>query len=239
MDALKHYSSVGIDDLRCYKNLLKDKSSGASLALEFLAVVAIFVVVFMVIDYQRGAGRATIRVFSACAAAVAAFFASCVLGRSSFFDRALCTLIPASLEKPLLDPILDASLAEVMLPFVFMVLFLIFNLIAALPHMLISGMLGYTYKRNNGFTRAFGALVGVVHGVLISVMILLPCFGLIKPYAEIAKNPAEGQQPYVDFYEKYLEETVESPLYRYSMRFGGNRLLRELEEGDLADRFLK
>ena len=105
--------------------------------------------------------------------------------------------------------------------------------------MLICGILGFSYSNNNKFTRAFGALIGVLHGVLVSVMILLPCFGLVKPYVDIVKNPADDQKSSVSFYERYLEDTAESPLYRYSMRFGGNRILRELEEGDLVDRFLK
>ena len=239
MAALTHYLSVGIDALRFYKNLLGQGSYGAYLSLACIGFVALFVIVFMVIDYQRGTSRATVRVFSACASVAAAFLASCVIGRASFFDRAVRTLIPAALEKASLAPILDASLREVALPFIFMILFLFFNLIAGLPHMLICGILGFSYSNNNKFTRAFGALIGVLHGVLVSVMILLPCFGLVKPYVEIVKNPADDQKTSVSFYERYLEETAESPLYRYSMRFGGNRILRELEEGDLVDRFLK
>lgn len=239
MDALKHYASVGIDALRFYKNLLGEKTNGAYLALACIGFVALFVIIFMVADYQRGASRATMRVFSACAAVLAAFFVACAIGRSPFFDRAVRTLIPAALEKASLGPVLDATLREAVLPFLFMGLFLVFNLIFGLPHMLICGILGFSYKNNNKFTRAFGALIGVVHGVLVSVMILLPCFGLVKPYVDIVKNPAPEEKNYVAFYDIYLEETAESPLYRYSMRFGGNRLLRELEEGDLIDRFLK
>ena len=239
MTALTHYLSVGIDALRFYKNLLGQGSYGAYLSLACIGFVALFVIIFMVIDYQRGTSRATVRVFSACASVAAAFLASCVIGRASFFDRAVRTLIPAALEKASLAPILDASLREVALPFIFMILFLFFNLIAGLPHMLICGILGFSYSNNNKFTRAFGALIGVLHGVLVSVMILLPCFGLVKPYVDIVKNPAPEEKNYVSFYDIYLEETAESPLYRYSMRFGGNRLLRELEEGDLVDRFLK
>ena len=239
MTALTHYLSVGIDALRFYKNLLGQGSYGAYLSLACIGFVALFVIIFMVIDYQRGTSRATVRVFSACASVAAAFLASCVIGRASFFDRAVRTLIPAALEKVSLAPILDASLREVALPFIFMILFLFFNLIAGLPHMLICGILGFSYSNNNKFTRAFGALIGVLHGVLVSVMILLPCFGLVKPYVDIVKNPADDQKTSVSFYERYLEETAESPLYRYSMRFGGNRLLRELEEGNLADTILK
>jgi hypothetical protein len=236
---LKHYASVGIDALRFYKNLLGEKTNGAYLALACIGFVALFVIIFMVADYQRGASRATMRVFSACAAVLAAFFVACVIGRSPFFDRAVRTLIPAALEKASLGPVLDATLREAVLPFLFMGLFLVFNLIFGLPHMLICGILGFSYKNNNKFTRAFGALIGALHGVLVSVMILLPCFGLVKPYVDIVKNPAPEEKNYVAFYDIYLEETAESPLYRYSMRFGGNRLLRELEEGDLIDRFLK
>ena len=239
MAALKHYMSVGIDALRFYKNLLGQGSYGAYLSLACIGFVALFVIIFMVIDYQRGASRATVRVLSACAAVLAAFFVACVIGKNPFFDRAVRTLIPAALEKASLGPVLDASLREAVLPFIFMILFLIFNAIAGLPHMLICGILGFSYRNNNKFTRAFGALIGALHGVLISVMILLPCFGLVKPYVEIVKNPAPEEKNYVSFYDIYLEETAESPLYRYSMRFGGNRLLRELEEGNLADTILK
>ena len=239
MAALKHYMSVGIDALRFYKNLLGQGSYGAYLSLACIGFVALFVIIFMVIDFQRGASRATVRALSACASVVVAFLGSCGIGRASFFDRAVRTLIPAALEKASLAPILDASLREVALPFVFMLLFLFVNLLAGLPHMLICGILGFSYSNNNKFTRAFGVIVGVAHGLLVSIMILLPCFGLVKPYVDIVKNPAADQKTSVSFYERYLEETAESPLYRYSMRFGGNRILRELEEGNLADTILK
>ena len=84
-------------------------------------------------------------------------------------------------------------------------------------------------------TRLIGMCVGALHGLFISVVLLLPCFGLVKPYVDIAKDPAPEQKGIVSFYDHYLEKTAESPLYRYAMRFGGEKTLRELEEGNLAD----
>ena len=233
MDRLTHYIDVVKDALRFYKNLIVERSVGGYVALGALALVVLVVVVFMIIGYQRGGSRETMRLLFAGASLVAAFFATCLIGRVGFFDRSITSIIP--LQKATLAPLLDASFAVILLPAVFVFVFLIFNLLLGIPYQLICGILGYTYKRNNGFTRFIGTFVGMLHGLLISVLLLLPIFALVRPYAAIMKNPTPEQKAPVSFYEHYLEETAESPLYRYTMRFGGDKLLRELEEGNLAD----
>ena len=233
MDRLMHYIDVVKDALRFYKNLIVERSVGGYVALGALALVVLVVAIFMVIGYQRGESRETMRFLFTGVALVAAFFATCLIGRAGFFDRSISSIIP--LQKATLAPLLDASFSVLLLPVVFVFVFLIFNLLLGIPHQLICGILGYTYRRNNGFTRFIGTFIGMLHGLLISVLLLLPIFALVRPYANIAKNPTEDQKAPVSFYEHYLEETAESPLYRYTMRFGGDKLLNEIAEGNLAD----
>jgi len=232
-----HYIDVVVNALRFYKNLIVERSVGGYVALGALALVALVVLIFMIIGYQRGGSRETMRLLFAGVALVAAFFATCLIGRAGFFDRSFSSIIP--LQKATLAPLLNAPFSVVLLPVVFVVLFVIFNLLLGIPHQLICGILGYTYRRNTALTHWIGAFIGMLHGLLISILLLLPFFALVRPYANIMKNPTPEQKAPVSFYEHYLEETAESPLYRYTMRFGGNRLLRELEEGNLADTILK
>ncbi len=237
MDRLIHYKDVVMNALRFYKNLIAERSVGAYVALGALAFVALFVLVLVVMDYQRGGSRAMMRLLFSGVALVAAFFATCLIGRASFFDRSFSSIIP--LQKATLAPLLEAPFSVVLLPVVFVLLFLVFNWIIGLPYQLICGILGFSYRRNNAFTRCVGAFVGVLHGLFISVVLLLPFFALVRPYVTIMKNPTPEQKSPVSFYNHYLEEIAESPLYRYTMRFGGEKTLQEIEEGNLADLITK
>lgn len=233
MDILQRCVNVAKNALQFYKNLWVERSAGAYVALGCAAVVALFVFFFILIDYRRGGSRAMVRLLFSGLALVIAFLGTCIVGRAGIFDKSIGSIPFLKLEA--FEPLLNAYFSAIVLPFVFCVAFLICNWLMGIPHGLICGILGFTYRRNNTISRLAGALIGVFHGVFISIVLLLPCFALIKPYADVAKKPSPDQAAAVSFYENYLEDTAESPLYRYTMRFGGNKLLREIEEGNLAD----
>lgn len=233
MDKFNHFTDIVKNAFRFYQDLIAEKSVGAYIALGALALVALVVLIFMIIGYQRGGSRETMRLLFAGVALVAAFFATCLIGRAGFFDRSFSSIIP--LQKATLAPLLNAPFSVVLLPVVFVVLFVIFNLLLGIPHQLICGILGYTYRRNTALTHWIGAFIGILHGLFIGVIILLPIFAFVRPYAEVAKNPASEGSASVQIYEEYLEDLAESPLYRYTMRFGGEKTLQEIAEGNLGD----
>lgn len=211
--------------VKYYTDLFATGSVGAYIAIGAVLVVALFAFLQALIDFGRGTSRSLMRLITVAGAAVLAFFATPIVGRAFFADQTVASVLPFRLEQ--LDPIMNASLSEVLLPIVFVALFLAFSSVLVIVHKLLCGILGFSYKRNNVLTRLFGMVVGVLHGALTAVIVLFPLFVCMGLYADAAAAP-DAKASVVAFYEDYIEPTVESPLYEYPMQYGGNYVQDEL-----------
>ena len=212
-----------------YKHLFDVGTAGAYIALGALGIVALFVIFQALICFGRGTSRSIMRLITIGAAAVCAFFGACILGRAILPEKTLSSIIP--FEVGVLQPILDASLSQVLVPLFFLALFFLFSWILLLPHKLLCGILGFSHKRNNIVTRLGGIVVGIVHGAVTAMVVLLPIFSLMGHYA----NAEHMNSVATTFYEDYVEDTVESPLYEYPMQYGGDYILDEFAKANKSN----
>ncbi len=83
-----------------------------------------------------------------------------------------------NLEMATLEYILAIPLTLIIAPLVFVVLFIVISAIMLIVHAIVSGVLGFKKKKNNGVTRLCGMALGAVQGLLVSAMVLLPFVGL-------------------------------------------------------------
>ncbi len=217
--------------VKYYTDLFATGTVGAYIAIGALFVVALFAFLQALIDFGRGTSRSIMRLITVAGAAVLAYFATPIVGRAFIADQTLASVLPFGIEQ--LGPILNASLAEVLLPIVFVALFLAFSAVLVIVHKLLCGILGFSYKRNNALTRLFGMVVGVLHGAFTAVIVLFPLFVCMNLYADAAAAP-DADASVVAFYEDYIEATVESPLYEYPMQYGGEFVQDEFSRATIG-----
>ncbi len=209
-----------------YMNLLSAGTRGAYIALAVLALALLFVLLQAVLAYGRGTSRSVARLLTVAGAAAVAFLGTRMIGRGFFPDKTVSEVIKVSSTK--LGPILNAPASEVLLPFVFVLLFLLVSVLVVIPYKLFCGIFGFSYERNNVLTRWFAILVGAVHALLTCFILLLPFFGCIRFYEKAAIENPTGVA--ASIYDRYFEDTAESPLYEYSMEYVGNRVLDEFSK---------
>lgn len=217
--------------VKYYTDLFAKGSIGAYIAIGALGLVALFAFLQALIDFGRGTSRSIMRLITVAGAAVLAFFATKIVGRAFIADQTVASVLPVGIEQ--LGPILKASLAEVLLPIVFVVLFLVFSAVLVIVHKLLCGILGFSYKRNNALTRLFGMVVGALHGALTAVIVLFPLFVCMGLYADAAAA-LDAKSSVVAVYEDYIEATVESPLYEYPMQYGGEFVKGEFSHATIG-----
>ena len=212
-----------------YKELFAKGTAGAYIALGALGFVLLVAAIQGYLAYARGTSRSVFRLLFVAASAIAAVFATRLVGNALIPDKTLGSLIPFKAEK--LAPLMEASLSEVLLPIIFLVLFLLISYLTVVPHKLICGILGYTHYRNNIATRVCAVPIGLAHGVVTAVALLFPIFAALNLYSGASAAYKAGESTNASassVYETYLEDTVESPLYEYSMKCGGDLLLGKL-----------
>ncbi len=214
-----------------YSELLTKGTVGAYIALGMLAFSLFIIVVQGLLGFSRGTSRSVMRLITVAISAILAFLGTIVIGRGVLGERTFASSFPVPGEA--LAPIAEAQLAEILLPFVFLVLFLLFSFLMLIPHKLLCGILGFSYKRNNLLTRIFGAVTGVVHGALTALILFFPVFCLMGQYVDAVKEP-DASSAVVSFYETYVEDTAEGAMYKYPMQYGGNLLADEFSKANLS-----
>ena len=209
-----------------YTNLLEKGSIGAYIALGLLGLAALFVLLQWILSYGRGTSRSVFRLLTVGGCALVSLLITPKIGGMVLAEQTVGDLIPIKSEA--LAPILEASAAEVLLPILFVMIFLVCSFLVVIPYKLICGIFGFSYKRNNLATRLFAILVGTGHALLTFLLLLLPVFGCMQLYRNAAiENPDSAA---ASVYEKYMEDAVESPLYRYPMQYVGEHLIEKLSK---------
>lgn len=207
-----------------YMDLLAKGGRGAYVALGLLGLAAVFVALQAVLAYGRGTSRSVTRFLTVAGCAIVSFFVTPVLGGAVLPDKAIGAMLPLKSES--LAPILEASAKEVLLPFVFVFVFLVCSVLVLIPYKLFCGIFGFSYARNNTATRLFAILVGAAHAIFTFLLVVSPIFNCMRYYEKAAEEKPTSAAASV--YERYVEDTVESPLYKYPMEFLGERALDKL-----------
>lgn len=210
-----------------YTGLLSAGSIGGYIALGLLAVALLIMLVSAILAFGRGTSRAMMRLLTVGAAAVLAFFVTRIIGRAFLVNAPVgdyFLLIPEDLMRPLAQE----NFSLVALPVLFVGLFLFFSLVFILVHKLFCGILGFSYARNNIFTRLFAIVIGLLQGAFIAIVIALPIFNVCSIYADAAKE-SDASDAVVSIYEDYMKATGESPVFDLAMNNGGRLLLSAFE----------
>ena len=91
--------------------------------------------------------------------------------------------------------ILAIPVSLFIIPIIFIVIFVIFNLLMLIPCVIFSGIFGFIKKDNNIVTRLLGAAVGLLQGVIVAAVILIPVAGTVDTLG-VAVHTAEERHPF-------------------------------------------
>ena len=112
--------------------------------------------------------------------------------------------------------VLALPIMLVIIPVLFIILFFLLSFVLKLVHVIFCGIFGFSKKRNNAFTRLLGGMIGLVHGALIALVVLMPIAGTLGVVSNTVRNVEEkyADSPNADLicnaYDEYLKETEEN-----------------------------
>lgn len=130
--------------------------------------------------------------------------------------------------------LISIPLALIIMPISFIICFLLVKLIMMIPHALLSGLFGFTHRKNNVLTRLLGCALGVVQGVVIAALIIAPVAGAVGEFSavieEMQTEAPEDQATitFTKFYDENLKPAAEDKIVQAVAKCGGRTLYRQL-----------
>ena len=130
-------------------------------------------------------------------------------------------------------------MALIVLPICFILCFLIVKLIMLIPHAIISGIFGFTRRKNNAFTRLLGFVLGTVQGVLVAALIIAPMAGALTELDEVVTemqvNAEESDSGFTSFYNENIRPAAEDKIIVTISKYGGRTLYNKLATVKIGD----
>lgn len=139
-----------------------------------------------------------------------------------------------NLDGDTLTRLMSIPLALVVMPVCFVICFLLVKLVMLIPHAILSGIFGFTHRKNNVLTRLLGMALGVVHGVIVAALIIAPMAGAIGEFTavieEMQEEAPEDQATirFTAFYEENLKPAAEDTVIKTVAKYGGRDLYSKL-----------
>lgn len=225
----------------------------AVITLIFLAVVLLLGLVGALKGLSRGLSRQVIRTLTIVGSVALSIFIVKTFSDSLFIEffegkttQDLINLINevmAELEAEPIDLSLLANfdidtlrylislpISLVLMPFIFVLFFIVISFLMLIVHAIVSGILGFRKKRNNALTRLLGFVLGAVQGVAVAFILMTPIFGYAQVYTETV-SILEEQMPENEtvvamsaVYDTYVKPTYEHPLIKFAKNAGCDAL---------------
>ena len=114
--------------------------------------------------------------------------------------------------------IIAIPLSLIVLPMVFTLAFILIAAIMKLVHVILCGIFGLSKTRNNAFTKTLGLFLGLVQGVAVAAVLIMPIIG-IGTSATAAINELNEKAPedqstveLTNAYNTYVKDFAENPV---------------------------
>ncbi len=219
------------------------------LTISLLSLIGICLLIGIIKGIGRGVGRQAVRTITIVVATIIALVITKTAGSSifSFFasqnsesiiatiettgyvvrGTALETII-INLDPSIVNYILAIPLTLFILPITFIVIFYILKLLMLILHVLLSGLCGFTKKRNTALTRILGAVLGAITGFAVAIVISAPVTGLLSSASQIAQTikSEDNDEPnaIVEIYDEHIAIYANEPLSKLMSALGGKAL---------------
>ncbi len=228
---------------------------GSIVTLGLLAFVAYCVLFGLIWGLKRGTGKATFRLITIVVALIGSIIATSIIAGSFMstfegvtveeairgfwpdYDTSLdeqTRSILANFDGETAQYVLALPLYLVLVPVVFVVLFYVLKLITLIIFWILSAVFGFLKKKKTGLSRLGGMAIGIVQGLLIAIITLVPVCGIlgianeVKP-ALTAENVSEEIKTNVNTaYSDIIDPIASSPVMAVASNVGGNLIYKVL-----------
>ncbi|GEM_PF-4416932 len=231
------------------QNYLAMGSIGGYVALALYGSVVLFALIGLLKGLSRGILRQTVRTLTVGLSAICSFVlcqkvyptlaqfldgkkVSDVITELQIPADTLASIPEAAmkilngLDAEVLQYILAAPLGLILLPFVFVLSFIVISAAMLIVHGILCAILGFKKERNNGATRFLGMLLGLAQGAAVGALLFLPVLGLTNFLAEPVKTMDEGNTVRT-YYEEYAEPVQDAKLADVLYNNVGGKMLLE------------
>lgn len=225
--------------------------------------VYIFVFLFALIGAlkgrSRGIKRQLVRTITVAIAAIASYCAVSIgygyledflsdktmadvetwILQSGFVPSGADTSWIASLDMATAEVILTLPIALIIMPLLFVACFQILSWIMLIFHAIICSICGFQKKKNTKTTRLWGALVGMVQGIAVAGLFLLPIVGignLARESVTILNEEAPNEEftaTVTEGYDAYVKDVAEDPVVKFYSALGINTLYESIATVEL------
>ena len=218
-----------------------------------LGLLGLLVLIGALKGLRRGISRQLIRTATVIASVVIAilvakYFADNVLAKTCAMTTeeiiasldASGSLSPemtnalAALDSATISYILAIPLGLILSPIIFVILFVAISGLMLIVHAILSGIFGFSKKRNNALTRVLGMVLGALQGALVTIVLLVPVVGLLTSATETVamlnrESPEdESTVAIVEVYTESVKDYAEHPLVTAMSSVGGKLIYNKL-----------
>lgn len=234
-----------------YTALFSRTDQAAYVAIVMAGIAVVLALVGFLKGITRGIGRQGVRTITVVLSVVLAYFGThsmLPVVLDIFEDKSILDILAtvkldgiitalapefadllANMEPITVAEVLITPVAVFVLPLLFIILFILISGFMLLVHACVCGILGYAKKRNNGFTRLLGALLGLAQGAFVAIILLIPICGIANVTEEASVRFEDEEPGVVDVvYETYFSEVTKSPLHKFVTKYGGEFLYKKL-----------
>ncbi len=221
------------------------------LTISLLSLIGVCLLIGIIKGATRGIGRQAVRTITVVLSAVIAIIVARTAGSSIYSLFATTTsediiaviegtgftitgtpyeTIALNLDPETINYIIAIPLSLVILPLIFVIIFYILKLLTIIVHVLVSGLCGFSKKRNNGLTRILGAILGAATGFAIAVVVATPVVGLISSADYVVntlredREESEGAETIVTMYDEQIAPYTNEPVSKLISSLGAKAL---------------
>ena len=241
------------------KASIANGSIGSYISVGVFGLIALFALLGIIFGAKRGFSKSVIRIFTVAAAAVGSFFiVKWILGLIVDYTSKVTDGGTKSLEETLYSinsgiegylpdylrtifsevhsetaiTVLMMIVALVLSPVLFFTVFLLLKGISLLVYNILAGLAGAISYGKGIVSTVFGAVVGLLQGVLISAVIILPISGVCS-IAVDAKVPlledTDNTNKYIETaYSTVIDDLADNPVFELVDKIGGNDLYKDM-----------
>lgn len=228
--------------------------------IAMLATVGVFALFGAYKGARRGISRQVIRSVTVFAAAIISIYLTKLLSNtatvwiSNRTGEEILALLQSmnlplegfeeliiNLDGDTLSRLLSIPMALIVLPICFVLCFLIVKLVMLIPHAILSGIFGFTRRRNNAITRLLGFVLGTAQGVVVAALIIAPMAGALAEVEAIAiEMQAEAPEDestiaFTSFYDTNIRPAAEDKIVATVAKCGGRTLYNKLATVKIGD----
>lgn len=143
-----------------------------------------------------------------------------VLGLNKIFPPEVLDIL-ACYDATTIERLIDLPFLAIIMPFIFSGCFVFISILAYIVHGVFCLILGYSKKELPFGERCGGMVVGLLQGVIVSLIFLLPFMNLFGMASDINDELVENGETaesnaFCQVYTEYLEPTCESALFTTS-----------------------